>query len=461
MTSDSDDRARGEGGLLPSGAGGAFFGDGRLAVLAFCWLGWVFDFYDLILFAFVKRGIAADLGLRLEVEIAWIDGLTLLATAVGGLAFGRYADRVGRRRALVASILVYSLGALMTGLASGFGSLLTARIVTGLGVGGEWGIGHALVAEAFAPRHRGRAAGILQAGSPVAMALAAAVGCFAVPALDEWVRAGRETAGGESAGWHGWQLAFLISAAPALLVVFARAAIPDRLAGAGSRDVVVGRTPGASHRPRVGSGDEAGDVAALFRPPLRRASLALLAVLVLHMAGFWSVYAWLPAGLQKDAGVSLAFVGWFQIGINSVHVVADVAFGFLADRFGRVRMFVLFCLLFAAGLATIALGYERLTSDMWTFGFAMAAVGLGAGTWSCLGVLFAEHYPGGLRATAASTFYNASRAVQLPMQPLLGQLFLAFGTFVPALWVGAGTAVLSAFAILALPAPAWRGGRGA
>ncbi len=393
------------------------FGGGRGRVLLFCLLGWVFDFYDLILFAFVKRAVAASLDLSLTADIAWIDGLTLGATALGGIGFGRLADRVGRRTALSASIVLFSLGTLATAFASGFESLLLARVVTGLGVGGEWGIGHAIVAETYPERLRGRAAGILQAGTPVAMALAAAMGCFVVPALDPV---------------EGWRDAFVYSACAGAMVVFARLAIPGP-----------DRAPARSALP--------GDVGilALFRGPRLRGSLALLGVLALHMTGFWCTYAWLPVALMKDH--PLAFVGWFQISISAVHVVADVAFGILADRFGRRRMFVWFCVLFALGLAAIALGFERLSDDLVLFGFVLGAVGLGAGTWSCFGVLFAEVYPAGLRATAASGFYNLSRGVQLFTQPMMGALIGWSGSFASALWVGVVTSVASAVLIGAVP----------
>src|SRR5689334_14210009 len=146
-------------------------------VLLFCWLGWVFDFYDLVLFSFSKRAIAGDLALE-PVAVAWIEGWSLAATAVGGLLFGRLADRVGRRTGMTLSIVVFSAGALLTGLAQEWWSLWLARVVTGLGVGGEWGIGHAVVADVWRGRARDRVHGILQAGSPVAMALAAVVAFF-------------------------------------------------------------------------------------------------------------------------------------------------------------------------------------------------------------------------------------------------------------------------------------------
>jgi len=388
---------------------GELLARGRTRVLVFCWLGWVFDFYDLILFAFLKRDIAASLSLDLQRDLPVIDGVTLFATAVGGFAFGRLADRWGRRRALTLSILVYSAGAFATAFAGGYASLLLARVITGIGVGGEWGVGHAIVAETYPSRLRGRAAGALQAGSPVAMGLAAAIASFSgLP----------------------WQTLFQLAGAPALLVVFARWAIPGE-----------DRAPGRA----------AGRLLDLFRGRLRRPSSAILTLLVLHMTGFWCTYAWLPQHLLSDLGATASDVGWFFVAVNSVHVIADLSFGFLADRFGRKRMFFLSCLFFAGGLWLVTLGYDSLRGNLWALGGAIALVGMGAGTWSCFGVLFAENYPAQLRATAAAGFYNLSRGAQLLTQIGMRSLFAWSGTFAVALHVGALMAVLSAIAIWWVP----------
>jgi len=396
------------------------FANGRGRVLLFCWLGWVFDFYDLILFSFTKNGIAKELGLEVTGSVAWIEGWSLLATAVGAFVFGRVADCTGRRVAMVLSIVVFSLGALLTGVASGYWSLLAARLVTGLGVGGEWGIGHAVVADYWNGRARDRVHGILQAGSPVAMAMAAAVACFVAPLPQV-----------------GWRAVFVASSLLGLLALAGRWSMPgpDRAVAAAER------------RP----------ARELFAPAHRRASVVLLTILVLHMAGFWCVYAELPGALMRMHHVTAHDVGWFQIQVNAVHVVADVLFGFLAARFGRVRMFVSFCLVFALGQWLVLQQLENVTADFSTFTVAVAAMGLGAGTWSCFGALFGEHYPAALRATAAATFYAVARAVQLPVKPALGAAFAEAGTFAPALWIGIACALLSAVAMAGLrsgePAP--------
>ncbi len=394
----------------------ALFGGGRGRVLVFCWLGWVFDFYDLILFSFLKHGIAEELGLPLDGAVAWIEGWSLLATAVGGFAFGRVADRVGRRQAMVWSIVVFSTGALWTGLADGFWSLLFARVVTGLGVGGEWGIGHAVVADYWSGRQRDRVHGILQAGSPVAMAAAAAVAFFVAPL--------------EGVGWRN---VFLGSAALGALALSGRWAMPGPDRG------LAAAAPVSARR--------------LFSAEHRRTSVVLLGVLVLHMAGFWCVYAELPVRLIREHQVAPERIGWFQIQVNSVHVLADVLFGFLAARLGRVRVFVAFCLLFAAGQALVLSALGEVRQDFSTFTLAIAAMGLGVGTWSCFGALFGQHYPAALRATAAALFYAVARGVQLPVKPAIGAAMAAADSFAPALWVGIACALGSGALVLALPRP--------
>ncbi len=384
--------------------------EGRGKVLAFCWLGWVFDFYDLILFAFVKVQVARDLDLAVEGALAWIDGWTLLATAVGGFGLGRFADRVGRRPALALGIVVFSAGTLATGFAVDFWSLLAARVLTGLGVGGEWGIAHALLAEVYPPALRLRAAALLQAGAPVAMAAAALVGCLAAPI-------------------YGWRACFWVSAATAGLALFTRMLVPT--------------APLRS--------DRSVSWTALFAVPHRTASRAILLLLALHMTGFWCTYAWLPVTLMRELKVAPDAVAWFQVQVNAVHVVADLSFAWLADRWGRRRVFGALCWLFAAGLAGLAFGFAALAQDWRLFTIATASLGLGAGTWSLFGPLFVANYPPELRATAAGLFYNLARSVQLVVQPLVGALALAAGTLTVGLWFGAASAVASIWALGLVP----------
>lgn len=380
-------------------------------MLLFCWLGWVFDFHDLILFSFTKGRVGAELGLD-GTQLAWIEGVGLFASAIGGFVFGRVADRVGRRRAMTASILVYSFGAVCTAVATGFGSLLFARVLAGLGVGAEWGIGHAVVAETFTGRARDRAHGLLQAGSPVGMALAACSGLALAPVL-------------------GWRTVFLLAGLPALLVFVARRAMP------GPARVPVASIPVSARE--------------LFATPHRRASLVLLALLVVHMTGFWCVYAELPAALLRDQKATTGQALSFQLLVNAAHLVADVAFGVLAARFSRERVFVSCCALAVLAQAAMALSWDRLAGDLAWFTFAAATAALAAGTWSSFGAWFGVHYPVALRATAAAVLYSTSRGAQLVAKPACHALERANGSMQPALWVGVGCSLLSLALVPLLP----------
>src|SRR5256712_13800776 len=109
--------------------------------------------------------------------------MSLGATALGGALLVSHADRQGRRAVLHLSILPYSAGTVLCGLAPGVATLLAARLVTGLGVGGEWAIGHALLGESVPARLRGRFGALLQTGAPVGVGLAALVGGFVAPRI--------------------------------------------------------------------------------------------------------------------------------------------------------------------------------------------------------------------------------------------------------------------------------------
>src|SRR5512136_2009681 len=218
-------------------------------ILGMSWAGWLFDFYDLMMFSFLLIPIKKTLGLS-DTALSLLLGSTLAATAVGGIVFGWLADRFGRKTVLSWTILVYSIGTFLCGFAQSAAWLLVFRVVTGLGVGGEWATGQTLVGETFPARMRARFAAVMQTGAPLGIALAALVGGFAAPALS--ARLGPDV---------GWRACFLLSALPALLVVVIRRWMPES-------DVwLAGR---AAERPR-----ERGRFAEMLAEPALRRLFAL------------------------------------------------------------------------------------------------------------------------------------------------------------------------------------------
>ena len=163
----------------PAGEGGWFEWwreaprDARRALWAAA-LGWMLDAFDVMLYALVLTAVISDLGLT-KATAGLIGSVTLVAGAVGGVAFGVVADRYGRTRALMGSILMYSVFTAMCGLAQTGWQLALFRIGLGLGMGGEWASGAALVAETWPDEHRGKALGLMQSAWAVGYALAAIV----------------------------------------------------------------------------------------------------------------------------------------------------------------------------------------------------------------------------------------------------------------------------------------------
>src|SRR5206468_7624561 len=178
-------------------------------ILAFSFIGWIFDFYDLLLLSFVisTTTLRQDLALSQQ-DVGLLLGTALAFTAVGGFIGGALGDRYGRKPLLMVTILVYSVGTLLSGMATGMSTLFLARAITGIGVGGEWAVAHALVGETVPPHVRGRYGSYLQSGSAFARFFASMVGNLLAPVI-------------------GWRAAFMVSALPALIVVFIRSQMPE------------------------------------------------------------------------------------------------------------------------------------------------------------------------------------------------------------------------------------------
>ena len=147
-------------------------------------LGWMLDAMDVMLYSLVVAHLMSDLGMAKGTAGA-LNSLTLLASALGGVAFGFVADRVGRTRALMVSILVYSLASGACGLSRTVFELAACRLVLGLGMGGEWTTGAALIAETWRPEHRGKALGLMQSTWAIGEMLAVGVVALVLPRFNQ------------------------------------------------------------------------------------------------------------------------------------------------------------------------------------------------------------------------------------------------------------------------------------
>jgi MFS family permease len=360
-------------------------------------LGWMLDGMDVMLFAFALTAIKLEFGIGSGAAGA-LASLTLVASAAGGLIGGLVADRYGRTRALILSILAYSLFTGATAASRSVAELAIWRALVGLGLGGEWAAGAVLVAEDWPAEHRGKAIGLMQSGWAIGYLLAAALGALILP---RW----------------GWRPLFVVGVLPALLTFWIRRTISEPAIW---REAI-GRAPVAATSGDVLHGSGGGVAGTrgeatwmqIGRPPLRR--LAVLATLLTSsvLFAYWGLFTWIPSYLanpveQGGAGlgvvVSSAFIVPMQVGAFFGYSL----FGFLADRFGRRPIFLLFVI--GAGLLVPIYGLAgRHPTVLLLLG---PLVGFfGHGYFSLFGAMLAEIFPSAIRCTAQGICFNAGRAV--------------------------------------------------
>src|SRR5262249_18008765 len=142
--------------------------------------GWMLDAMDVMLYSYVVATLIQVFGID-KGTAGFLNSLTLVASAIGGLLFGVIADRIGRVRALMASILVYSLASAASGFSQTIQQLAIFRFVLGLGMGGEWTSAAALIAETWRTEHRGKALGVMQSAYAIGEAVAAVIFLAVLP----------------------------------------------------------------------------------------------------------------------------------------------------------------------------------------------------------------------------------------------------------------------------------------
>jgi len=318
-------------------------------------------------------------------------GASLGATAVGGVIFGWMADRFGRKPVLSITILTYSLGTLLCGLAPGLSALLLFRVITGLGVGGEWATGQTLVGETFPAKLRARFAAIMQTGAPVGVGLAAIVGGFVEPFLSA-----------KFGAHYGWRACFLASAAPALLVVAIRRLMPESDVWTESRRQLRNGSAASRSFLKTLSQDRA----------IRRLFVLGLVLAVTDMSAYWFTYLWMPKYLYDNLGFSMARSGAWILVTQAGGLLGYLSFGAVADWKGRRLAYTLYSFVWAAGLLSVTWFWSSLAAYPAGALFCMFLIGVGTGNFSGYGPIFSELFPTAIRNTAMGAAYNLARGVQ-------------------------------------------------
>lgn len=373
-------------------------------VIAAAWAGWGFDVFDALLFNFVAPNcIPVLLGLPPGSAAAhgstvfWtglITSVLLVGWAAGGALFGWVADRIGRRPALLVTITVYAAGTALCALATNIWELLAFRLLASLGIGGEWGVGAALVAESVPDGRRVEAGVILQTSSPLGIVLASSVN-YLIAGL--WLADSPETS---------WRYVFLAGLMPVMLALAIRAFVKESPQWNSAEARV--------HPPHPRE---------LFTPGIRRLTASGAGVAVTAVLTWWACNAFVPMlggtlGTERAAALGLTGPGaallaetWKAHASNAFNIgglLGALAAIPLSRMAGRRTMYALYFLYSALSLfAVFGLHLEaamRLTMLFF----------VGAGVYGVFGTFpfyLPELFPARLRATGAGFCYNIGRLV--------------------------------------------------
>ncbi len=377
-------------------------------------LGWMLDAMDVMLYSLVLSHLMRDLGMGKGTAGA-LNSLTLLASALGGIVFGFVADRVGRTRALMVSILVYSVASGACGLSRTIVQLALCRFILGLGMGGEWTSGAALIAETWRPEHRGKALGLMQSTWAIGEMLAIGVVALVLPSF-------------------GWRAVFFVGVLPAVMVFWIRRRVPE------SEIWLRQRPPTA-----------AGSLRILWRPDLRRNGIVATAMNACAMFGYWGLFTWIPAYLslpleQGGRGLDLMKTTTWLLIMGIGKWLGYALFGFFADSAGRRRTYVTY-LIVAAALVPL---YGVARTPAWLLLLGPLVAFFGTGYFSGFSAIVSELFPTEIRATAMGLSYNIGRGVSAAAPAAVGLLADRFGLG-SAFFLQAAAFFAAALLALALP----------
>lgn len=307
-----------------------------------------------------------------------ISSVTNIGMLLGGIIFGILADKYGRVKIFTYTILLFAIGTALTGLATNIEQVYIYRFIAGLGAGGEYGIGMALVAEAWPKNKQGRASSYVSVGAQYGVILAALLSAVILPTL-------------------GWRALFFVGVVPVIFAFLVRKNLeesPEWLA--------------AQKNKKIDKQHEKGKLAQLFDTP--RTSITTISLIVMatvQIAGYNGLMIWLPSMLQQSQGLSVSSSALWTISTAVGMIIGMLTFGRFMDRFGAKRAFGIFLL--ASACAVFLYSYATGSVAILIGG---AIVGFFSnGMFAGYGALISSFYPVQIRSTATNTIFNFGRAI--------------------------------------------------
>ncbi len=377
-------------------------------------LGWMLDSMDVMLYALVLGPVQHEMHLSAGASGAMMS-VTLVSAAVGGLWFGWFADHAGRVRALSTSVLIYSVATALCGMTHTAMELMLCRLVLGLGMGGEWASGAALVAETWPARHRAKALALVQSSWAVGYALGAALVAVILPRF-------------------GWRPVFFAGVAPALIALWVQQKLHEPEAWKKEKT------------PKVPVGQ-------LFRKPLGRSTLICTTMNAATLFAWWGLFTWVPRFLslpraQGGRGLNIVMTSEWTIVMQVGTLLGYLSFGYIADRVSRKYTYIGYLTVAAALVPLFA--FAGSTNSLLILG---PLVGFfGTGYFSGFAVIASELFPTALRGSAMGFSYNLGRILSAAAPWVIGRVSEQAG-LAAALCLTSGGFVLAAVIAIGLRLP--------
>ena len=374
-------------------------------IFGLSWAGWVYDFYDLVLFTFLIAQLKTSLNINAEM-LSLCLGLSLFATGLGGIIFGALGDKYGRKTILQWTIIIYSIGTLLCAFSWSFYSLVIFRFITGLGVGGEWATGQIYINETFPDKLRAKFGAFMQSGAPVGVILASLVGGIVSPII-------------------GWRMTFLVSILPALSVILIRRHLKESDVWIKNKNQYVNKSIFQEFKQ-------------LFAKEYLKIFLISLVLCIFGMSAYWFTYSWLPTYLEQERGLAVVSTTLGIVLIQLGDFTGYTSFGFVAEKLGRRPAFTIYSFIMGLSISMITIFWNQIDAIPNLILVFMFLTGFGTGFFGGFGALFSELFPTKIRNTGVGTVFNLARGAQF-ITPVLITLVatyfdLSYGIAIAALF---------------------------
>lgn len=363
-------------------------------VLASMSSGFLLENMDVMFLSFSLSEIIAQMHIS-SAAGGWIGTFTNLGMFFGGALFGLLGDRIGRVKTFSYTIFLFAIATGLTYFAHNITALYALRFLAGIGAGGEYGVGIALIVENFQANQIGRASSVAAVGGQIGSIVAALLAAWIIPA-------------------YGWNTLFLFGVVPVVLTYFVRRHVKE------SDEFL------AAHKKAEETSEKISFGRLFETPRLALQTLGLMLMTIVQIAGYFGLMNWLPSIVQKKQGLSVSGSSYWMIATIVGMSIGMMVFGTIMDKSGPRWAFGIFLL----GSAVVVFAIVNVTS-YWAMLLAGALTGFFSnGMFGGYGAVISQLYPTEIRSTANNLIMNTGRAIGGFSSVIIGALMDHYNLYV-------------------------------